>query len=72
MIEWIEYDPNSRDIESHVTHLITDGQTVQTAQHAKYLNKEGYGWHIGMYPFHFSATHWARINLPFIHQSLRG
>ena len=64
MIEWIEYDMNSRKIESHVDHLITDGRNVWVAQHAKYKHREGYGWHDGREPLSLPVTHWAKINLP--------
>lgn len=64
MIEWIEYDKHSRDIESHVTCLVTDGSVVKLAQHAKLLDGGGYGWHIlGGYRFN-GVTHWAKVNLP--------
>lgn len=64
MIEWIEYDHSSRDIESHKNHLITDGLNVWTAQHAKYINRDGYGWHENRKPLNLPVTHWAKINLP--------
>jgi hypothetical protein len=64
VIEWIEYDSRSREIESHVDHLITDGRTVWIAQHAKRINSEGYGWHEDREPLNLPVTHWARINLP--------
>jgi hypothetical protein len=50
-IEWIKYDRNSRSIESHVNHVISDGRSVRVAQHAKNLKSEGYGWHEGKKPF---------------------
>jgi hypothetical protein len=65
MIEWIKYDSNSREIESHKTHLITDGLNVWFAHHAKYVNGgTGYGWHEDREPLHLPVTHWAKINLP--------
>lgn len=64
MIEWIKYDRNSREIESHVNHLITDGRNVWIAEHAKYVNGDGYGWHEDREPLNLPVTHWAKINLP--------
>jgi hypothetical protein len=64
MIEWIEYDRTSRDIESHKNHLITDGLNVWIAQHAKYVNGTGYGWHEDREPLHLPVSYWAKINLP--------
>jgi len=64
MIDWIEYDRHSRDIESHVEHLVTDGNRVLIAQHAKRIDANGYGWFInGGYSLR-QVTHWAKINLP--------
>jgi len=64
MIEWIKYDKYSRNIESHVEHLVTDGNRVLIAIHAKMLDADGYGWFIsGGYSFK-QVTHWAKINLP--------
>ncbi|WP_028609205.1 hypothetical protein [Paenibacillus harenae] len=66
MIEWIEYDSNSREIESHKDHLITDGRHVWIAHHAKLLNATGYGWHdryTGK-PLLLPVTHLSKINLP--------
>lgn len=64
MIEWIKYDPYSREIESHVTHLVTNGTEVTLAQRAKVLGGEGYEWHLnGGYRFK-GVTHWAKINMP--------
>ena len=67
MIEWIEYDRDSRAIESHVNHLITDGLHVWIAQHAKFVNYDGYGWHEDRKPLNFKVpvTHWAKLNLPW-------
>ncbi|MFM9329017.1 hypothetical protein [Paenibacillus mesotrionivorans] len=63
-IEWIKYDRNSSSIESHVNHLVTDGQSVRVAQHAKNLKSQGYGWHEGRKPLKYSVTYWAKINFP--------
>lgn len=66
MIEWIEYDSTSRDIESHVAHLVTDGMNVWTALHAKLLIDSGYGWtHLDTRLMYRPVTHWAKINLPW-------
>jgi len=46
MIEWIKYDPYSREIESHITCLVTNGREVRIAQHAKLFDGERYGWHL--------------------------
>jgi hypothetical protein len=64
MIEWIKYDRNSREIESHKNHLITDGLNIWVAQHAKYVSRDGYGWHEGKERLSLPVTHWAKINLP--------
>lgn len=65
MIKWIPYDPHSREIESHVTCLVTDGKKVGLAQHAKLLGREGYGWHQNNGGYRFiGVTHWSPINLP--------
>lgn len=65
MINWIEYDLNSREIESHVTCLVTDGKSVVLAQHAKNLDREGYGWYQNNGGYRFNGvTHWSPINLP--------
>lgn len=64
MIEWTKYDSTSREIESHVNHLITDGLNIWVAQHAKCLYRDGYGWHEGRELLHLPITHWAKINLP--------
>lgn len=64
MIEWIEYDPTSRAIESHVDHLVTNGRGMLIAQRAKSLDSAGYKWYgIGGYSIN-GVTHWAKINLP--------
>jgi len=64
MIEWIKYDPYSREIESHVNHLITNGRAVGVAQHAKLIGGDGYGWFDGTLRLAQPVTHWAKINLP--------
>ena len=64
MIEWIEYDPTDRSIESHVNHLITNGKAVQVAQHAKIVGRAGYAWFVGQQRLAEQVTHWAKINLP--------
>ncbi len=64
MIDWIKYDPHSREIESHVNHLITNGKAVTVAQRAKLVHREGYGWFEGKLRIAQPVTHWAKINLP--------
>lgn len=65
MIEWIKYDRNSREIESHVNYLITDGLNIWLAQHAKLINNSGYGWHgDDRCALNLPVTHYAHINLP--------
>ncbi|MNC08782.1 hypothetical protein D3C75_563840 [compost metagenome] len=63
MIPWIKYDKYSREIESHVPHLVTDGKRIELACHAKLIGKDGYGWHIDAGRI-FGVTHYAHINLP--------
>lgn len=63
MINWIPYDRNSRAIESHVPHLVTDGKRIGIAFHAKLINTLGYGWHIDGGRLS-DVTHFALINLP--------
>lgn len=63
MIEWKKYDPNSREIESHINHLVTNGQVVLIAQHAKLGPEMGYGWMCNTSVLTW-VTHWAKINLP--------
>jgi len=62
-IEWKKYDSTSRDIESHIDHLITNDQLILIAQHAsitgtgeysEMINNSLIGW----------VTHYAKINLP--------
>ncbi|RKN86768.1 hypothetical protein [Paenibacillus ginsengarvi] len=64
MIDWIKYDPYSREIESHVNHLATDGQQVWVAAHTKNPHRSGYNWYDGRYMINSEITHWAKINLP--------
>jgi hypothetical protein len=64
MINWIIYDRNSREIESHRDHLATDGLNVWILQHAKNINSSGYGWHEDGISIVLPITHWARINYP--------
>lgn len=63
MIEWIKYDSYSREIESHVNHLVTNGQVVLIAQHMKLNPGVGYGWMCNTSVLTW-VTHWAKINLP--------
>lgn len=63
MIEWIEYDKNSREIESHVDHLVTNGIIVVAAQHVHLGSGYGYGWKCHSIVLEW-VTHWAKINLP--------
>jgi hypothetical protein len=65
MISWIKYDRTDRNIVSHVTCLITDGENVRLAQHAKLLDGEGYGWYLNNGGYRANGvTHWSPINLP--------
>ena len=63
MIEWIKYDPNSRAIESHVNHLVTNGHRVLIAQHQSRIGTDKYEW-VCNTSFLTWVTHWAKINLP--------
>lgn len=63
MIEWIEYDPKSRTIESHVNHLVTNGHVVLIAQHQSTIGTNLYHWKCNMSIIPW-VTHWAKINLP--------
>ena len=63
MIEWIEYDKNNRAIESHVNHLVTNGQVVLIAQHQSTIGTNHYHWKCNMSIIPW-VTHWAKINLP--------
>ncbi|WP_138187858.1 hypothetical protein [Paenibacillus alvei] len=63
MIDWIKYDPNSREIESHVNHIVTNGQVVLIAQHMHLGPDIGYGWKCNESVLGW-VTHWAKINLP--------
>lgn len=63
MIEWIPYDKNSREIESHINHLVTNGHRVLIAQHASKVGTNEYEWKCGTSILTW-VTHWARINLP--------
>lgn len=61
MTEWIKYDPLSRAIESHVKHLVVNGNGPVIAVHAKLLDGPGYGWFgIGGYRIN-GVTHYAII-----------
>ncbi|MBY0205279.1 hypothetical protein [Paenibacillus cucumis (ex Kampfer et al. 2016)] len=64
MIEWRKYDPTDRSIESHVPHLVTDGERVMVAVHAKRLEGDGYSWHRRGGYLVKDITHWVPINLP--------
>lgn len=65
MIKWIKYDPYSRDIESHVNHLITDGSNIWVAYHARRINSPSYTWFDDdREPMTVPVTHWSPINLP--------
>lgn len=64
MIKWTKYDPTDRSIESHVTHLITDGKEVWLAQHAYSHEYQRYQWYIEGGYKKKDVTHWAPINLP--------
>lgn len=62
MTEWIKYDPYSRAIESHVTHLVINEDGPHVAQHAKSLDSAGYKWYgIGGYSI-TDVTHYAIIS----------
>lgn len=63
MIEWIKYEPTSREIESHRNHLVTDGHRVLIAQHAKVIGAGEYSWMINNALIGW-ITHWAKVNLP--------
>ncbi|TCZ76161.1 hypothetical protein E0485_15090 [Paenibacillus albiflavus] len=63
MIEWIKYDRHSREIESHVNHLVTNGQVVLIAQHMHLGPNLCYGWKCNESLLGW-VTHWAKINLP--------
>lgn len=63
-IPWRKYEPTDRSIESHVKHLVTNGNSPMLAIHAKKLQGEGYEWsRAGGYTVR-NVTHWAPINLP--------
>ncbi|MGC6586556.1 hypothetical protein ACPV3A_16510 [Paenibacillus sp. Dod16] len=65
MINWIEYDPHSRDIESHVPHLVSNGERFMVAEHQKSLDGDGYEWRHANAGYKVSGvTHWSPINLP--------
>jgi hypothetical protein len=65
MIQWQKYDPFSRDIESHVNHLITDGRNIWVAYHEKRIYAPGYTWFDDeREPMGVPVTHFAFINLP--------
>jgi hypothetical protein len=64
MIPWIKYDEYDRGIESHVTHLVISEDGPQLAQHAKLIDRPGYGWHRFGGNRVYSVTHWSPINLP--------
>lgn len=63
MIEWIKYDPTSREIVSHVDHLVTNGHRILVAQHASVPGTGKYSWMINNSLIGW-VTHWAKINLP--------
>lgn len=63
VIPWIVYDKNSREIESHVNHLVTNGHRVLIAQHAAVPGEGTYSWMINDSLIDW-VTHYARINLP--------
>ena len=64
MIEWKVYDKDSREIESHVYHLVFDGARVSKLIHAKRLNGKGYCWYENNSPTKLNITHWSEINYP--------
>lgn len=61
MIKWIEYDKNSKSIESHVLRFVTDGKSIYKADHAH--RAYGYAWadDRGILS---NITHWSEMNLP--------
>lgn len=64
MIEWTPYDKYSREIESHVGCLVTDGREVRFASHACH-SEYGYVWFATNYDLlDLPVTHYAKINLP--------
>ena len=63
MIEWKEYDPTSREIESHVNHLVTNGHRTLIAQHASVTGTNKYSWMTNGALIGW-VTHYAKINLP--------
>lgn len=63
-IPWQKYDPTDRSIESHVTHLITDGEDVWLAQHAYSHEYKRYEWYIEGGYKKKGVSQWAPINLP--------
>ncbi|ANY67292.1 hypothetical protein BBD42_13020 [Paenibacillus sp. BIHB 4019] len=63
MIEWKKYDPTSREIESHINHLVTDGHRVLIAQLASVVGAVKYSWMINNSWINW-VTHYAQINLP--------
>lgn len=63
MIEWTEYDPASREIESHRDHLVTNGHRILIAQHASVPGTGRYSWMINNTLIGW-VTHFAKINLP--------
>ncbi|CAM4274717.1 hypothetical protein [Paenibacillus xylanexedens] len=42
MIDWREFDKNDRSINSHIDHLVTDGQTIDVGFFAH--SPTGYRW----------------------------
>lgn len=62
-IEWIKYDPTSREIESHVNHLVTNGNRVAIAVRASVPGAGRYSWMIDDTLIDW-VTHYAKINLP--------
>lgn len=63
MIGWTKYDSSSREIESHVNHLVTNGHRVLIAQHASVPGTGNYSWMINNALIDW-VTHYAKINLP--------
>ncbi|CAJ1315943.1 hypothetical protein [Paenibacillus nuruki] len=60
-IPWIKYDSTDRSIESHVNHIVSDGNTTLIAQHAVFNGK--YYWHINESLISW-VKYYAVINLP--------
>lgn len=60
-IRWIKYDHSDRSIESHVNHIVSDGNTTLIAQHAVFNGK--YSWHINESHIDW-VKYYSVINLP--------